>query len=262
MNKHFKNCLIASFSFIAFAVLSQDKDFSGDFNKGKVSKPENKNAEDGKPFESDKNDVKKDKTEPEKKSEPVTQGLSDDEAYEDLTKAIRIGNSDRADAILTAYPKILNKKDKFGNTPLYNAIFANQYLVVEVLLKRKADIKLANVNGDAPVHRAAQTGNVKIIELLLKSGAAVWTANAKGESPLAKAAYSGQLEAVRFLLENKAEINTPDSKGDTPLHKAAAKGEKEIVKYLLDKGADVNSKNKEGQKPADMAKKPEVKELF
>ncbi|HBC89617.1 MAG TPA: hypothetical protein DCZ94_21985 [Lentisphaeria bacterium] len=202
--------------------------------------------------------------EPENKSDSpvIAQGLSDDEALDELTKAIRIGNSERTAAILDTYPKVLNKKDKFGHTPLYNAIFANQYLVVEVLLKKKADIKLVNVNGDAPIHRAAQTGNVKILELLLKSGSSVWTANAKGESPLAKAASAGQLDAVKFLLKNNAEINTGDAKGDTPLHKAAIKGEADIVKFLLENRADSSIKNKEGQKAVDLAKSPEVKDLF
>ncbi len=202
--------------------------------------------------------------EAEKKTEApsVAKGLTDEEALEDLTKAVRAGNCDRIEAVLSAYPKTLNAKDKLGNTPLYNAIFAGQYLAVESLLKKKADIKAVNINGDAPIHRAAQTGNVKILELLLKSGAAIWTANAKGESPLAKAASAGQLDAVKFLIENKAEVNTPDSKGDTPLHKAAVKGEKDIVKFLLEKGADRNLKNKEGLKPADVAKKPEIKELL
>ncbi|GEM_PF-3484672 len=254
--------------FLSMLISAQEKDFSGDFDKDKDVKADTKKV-DGAALEEKKtqpaqNDAAEAPKEAEKKADgPVIEkGLSDDEALKDLTNAIRKGNADRTEAVLDAYPNLLDKKDKLGNTPLFNAVFANQYLVVEAIMKRKPNINISNQLGDAPIHAAAKEGNVKTLELLLKAGASVWSANSKGESPLVKAALAGKLDAVKFLLKNRAEVNTPDSKGDTPLHKAALKGEKTVVKFLLENGADPSIKNKEGQKAADMAKNPDVKELI
>ncbi|MFA6293187.1 MAG: ankyrin repeat domain-containing protein [Victivallales bacterium] len=190
------------------------------------------------------------------------QGLGEDDAFDELLKDIRAGNLEHVDSLLLTFPKLLNRRDKFGQTPVYIAVSANQYPVIEMLVKMNADIKQANTYGDTPLHKAAQTGDIKVLELLLNSGAILWKNNAKGESPLTKAVSAGQVEAVRFLIRNKAELNTPDSKGDTPLHKAAVKGDKAIVKLLLDNGANAGIKNKESLKAADLAKMSEIREMI
>ena len=188
--------------------------------------------------------------------------LNEDEAFEELLKDIRAGNLEHVDSLILTFPKLLNRPDKFGHTPIFNAVSVNQYSVVESLIKMNADIKLVNIYGETPFHKAAQSGDIKILELLLKSGALVWKGNIKGESPLSKAVSAGQIEAVKFLIDKKAELNTPDNKGDTPLHKAAIKGDNNMVKLLLDNGADASVKNKENMKPADLAKKIEIREMI
>lgn len=189
-------------------------------------------------------------------------GFSEDEAFDELIKDIRAGNVEHVDSIISTFPKLLNRQDKFGQTPVFIAVSANQYPTLEMLVKMNADIKLANLYGDTPFHKAAQSGDLKVLELLLKSGSSIWKGNAKGESPLLKAVSAGQVEAVKFLIKNRAELNTPDIKGDTPLHKAAVKGEKDMVRLLLDSGADASIKNKENLKPADLAKKSDIKEMI
>ncbi|MFA6568579.1 MAG: ankyrin repeat domain-containing protein [Victivallales bacterium] len=189
-------------------------------------------------------------------------GFSEDESFEELLKDIRAGNLEHADSLISTFPKLLNRQDKFGHTPIFNAVSANQYPIAEMLVKMNADIKLANVYGDTPLHKAAQSGEIKVLELLLKSGAQIWKNNIKGESPLSKAVSAGRIGTVKFLIENRAELNTPDNKGDTPLHKAAVKGDKDIVKLLLDSGADAGIKNKENMKPADLAKKTEIRQML
>jgi ankyrin repeat protein len=189
-------------------------------------------------------------------------GLNEDEAFEELLKDIRAGNIEHVDSLISTFPKLLNRQDKFGHTLVFNAVSANQYPIVEKLIEINADIKLANIYGETPIHKAAQSGDIKILELLLKSGALIWKNNIKGESPLSKAVSAGQIDAVKFLIKNNAELNTPDNKGDTPLHKAAVKGDKEMVKLLLDNGADASVKNKEKLKSADLAKITEIRKML
>jgi ankyrin repeat protein len=189
-------------------------------------------------------------------------GFSEDEAFEELLRDVMAGKLEHVDSLLSTFPKLLNKRDEFGRTPLFFAVSANQYPITELLVKMNADIKLANIYGDTPFHKAAQLGEIKILELLLKHRASIWGKNIKGESPLAKAVSAGQIETVKFLIKNMSGVNTPDIRGDTPLHKAAIKGDKNMVKLLLDNGADAGVKNKENLKPADLAKNTEIRKMI
>ena len=261
--------LLSAFLLFAILLAAEDFDDQKPVKKVKQKTESVKKAEEAKEPEQAKETAATVKAEESKQVEEAASGkknlhpgLGEDDAYDELLKYIRGGNLDHVDSLISTFPKLLNRQDKFGQTPVYIAVSANQYPIIEMLVKMNADIKQANIYGDAPLHKAAQSGDIKVLELLLNSGAILWKNNAKGESPLIKAVSAGQIEAVRFLIRNKAELNTPDSKGDTPLHKAAVKGDKDIVKLLLDNGADAGIKNKESLKAADLAKMSDVREMI
>ena len=269
MKKKSEMFLISAFLLLAVGLAAEDFDDMKPVKKVQEKADTSKKTEEVKAPEQVKETVEPVKAEEAKPDEESVSnkknlhpGLSDDDAFEELLKDIRAGNLEHVDSLISTFPKLLNRQDKFGHTPVFNAVSANQYPIVELLIKMNADIKLTNVYGDTPLHKAAQSGDIKILELLLKSGAQIWKSNIKGESPLSKAVSAGQIEAVKFLIENKAELNTPDNKGDIPLHKAAVKGDKDMVKLLFDSGSDAGVKNKENLKHADLAKKPEIKEMI
>jgi len=269
MKKISEMFLISAFLLFTTGMPAEDFDDQKPAKKVQAKTETFKKSEVTKPPEQVKEAVEPLKTEESKSAEEIGSnkkdvhpGINEDEAFEEMLKDIRVGNLEHVDSLISTFPKLLNRQDKFGHTPIFNAVSANQYPVVESLVKMNADIKMANIYEETPLHKAAQSGDIKVLELLLKSGASIWKNNIKGESPLSKAVSSGQIEAVKFLIKNKAELNTPDNKGDTPLHKAAAKGDKDMVKLLLDNGSDASIKNKENLKPADLSKITEIKQMI
>lgn len=188
--------------------------------------------------------------------------LSLDEALTELNDAIRMGDLARTEKILNVFPDLLNRKDNFGATPLFNACHAEKIEIVSFLLEKKADLNLPNIYGDQPIHCAAQTGNCEILELLFKHGAVFWAKNKKGETPIFKAVAKGKQKAVQLLLEKGEIVNNVDLQGNTPLHKAALTGNIEMVKFLVSKGAKVNAKNNANKKPAELATNEKIKKLL
>jgi ankyrin repeat protein len=188
--------------------------------------------------------------------------LSEDEAFDEMERAINTKNKKRLKVILYSFPKLLNRQDKFKRTPLYNAVYANNLDLVKYLISKKADIKKPDANGDTPLHVAAGKGCKDIVEYLIKKGAFISCTNKKGETPLFKAASQGAVEVAAFLIEKGVRVNGTDKKGNTPLHRAAYKGQKKMVEFLLQSGAKKSATNKRDQTPADLAKNNNIKKML
>lgn len=79
----------------------------------------------------------------------------------------------------------------------------------------------------------------KVVELLIKKGADLNGKAKDGSSPLHLAAERGEMsELMELLLKNGAVPNQTDGSGETPLHRAARHDNKEGCKILLAYGAD------------------------
>lgn len=193
---------------------------------------------------------------------PDVEGLSEEEAFSALIRAISYGSIKRVQSLINTYPELLNKRDKLKRTPLFNAVYVNQYEIVEILTKKGADLTLGDAYGDTPLHRATQSGNKEIMEFLIRSGASVWSRNRQYETPLFKAASLGKIEAAKLLISKEAYVNVFDKKRNTPLHKAALRGQKAMVKFLIENGADIKFANEAGEKPVDIAKTEEIKQIL
>ena len=86
---------------------------------------------------------------------------------------------------------------------------------------------------------AAQNGHMQIVELLLKRGADINLQNSGGLAALNAAAYHGRERMVDVLLQHGAELNPQDAAW--PVLEAAAQGGKErVVDLLLRRGAEIN----------------------
>lgn len=64
-----------------------------------------------------------------------------------------------------------NLQDKRGNTALIIAAGRGWEQGVELLLRYKANVNLANTSGETPLIRAVQAHNIEVAETLLKAGA-------------------------------------------------------------------------------------------
>ena len=93
-------------------------------------------------------------------------------------------------------------------------------------------IQKRNLNGNTPLMAASEAGQVKMVAFLLKNGASVNEVNANGERPIHLAAKAGNLEIVMFLIECGADFLCKTNYGNSPLQYAAANGNTDIVSYF------------------------------
>jgi ankyrin len=141
--------------------------------------------------------------------------------------------------------------DRLGNAPIHVAAKCGNYEVIELLMKRQANIKASNFKGSLPLHLAAEAGQVAVIRLLCEGIKEVNVLNSFGYSPLHCAAKNGHLEAVRVLLHEGAMalINQKNKDGNTALHSAVMSGNIQIVQELLAVRAAVDIQNNENCTP-------------
>lgn len=140
----------------------------------------------------------------------------------------------------------VNAADVEGMTALHWAAHWNDLDAVKLLLAAGAKATVANRYGVTPLHEAATLGNAAIINALLRAGADANAAYGEGETPLLIAARTGSVEAVRLLLEAGAQVNAAEGfRGQTALMYAAVENHAPIVRALIAAGANVNVRTKE-----------------
>lgn len=61
----------------------------------------------------------------------------------------------------------VDRKNKYGETPLHVACFFGDERIVEMLLKYGSNVDEQNNNGFTPLHKATYNGHEKVIQLLL-----------------------------------------------------------------------------------------------
>jgi len=105
-----------------------------------------------------------------------------------------------------------------------------------------------------PLHVAADRGNAKVIEVLLKKGAELDAEDGDGYTALMVAAHQGRTEALEVLLKAGAKVNLQAwAGGFTALNLAAVNNHPACVKALLAAGADKTLKDNLGNTPLDRA---------
>ena len=162
---------------------------------------------------------------------------------------------------LSTRPNELEETDPDnGNTPLHNAVGANEEMV-QMLLEAGLAAKAKNQFGRTPLFMAAQDGKVSILKLLLTSLDAededdpVMLPDIWGTPPLIAAYEYVRIECCLLLIEAGATI--PKSKApmkQSLFFSAIDNGNIEAVRRLLQMGADVQSKNILGLTGLRMAK--------
>jgi ankyrin repeat protein len=131
---------------------------------------------------------------------------------------------------------------------------------------RGADTMLTT--GATPLLRAAKAGDAEVIQVLLDKGADPKLATKVGMTPIMAAAGLGTKEedttgrkkteaeamaSIKLCLDAGADVNAVNNQGDTALHGAAQKGSDQVVQFLADHGAKLDIKDKRGRTPLDAA---------
>lgn len=79
--------------------------------------------------------------------------------------------------------------------------------VMELLVKKNADLNLPNKSGEMPLHLATDLQHHDAMELLLKNGARVNLLGSFSETALHRAARNADVQACRILYANSADMS-------------------------------------------------------
>lgn len=200
--------------------------------------------------------------------------------------AARKGDAKKVAALLQSDPKLVNDRDKNGDTPLHVAALHGQVAVAQELLTAGADVNAKNSygaftpgdlwgvfssnnhqdpvrlltvhgidandmkNGYTPLHLAEFSVNhKKMVDLLVGKGADVNAQASSGATPLFFAVLRDQKDDAQFLLDHGANVNLPDAYGDTILDAALHLQYGSLIQLLVDRGADVNAVDQSQHRP-------------
>ncbi|KAF8709832.1 hypothetical protein HU200_029545 [Digitaria exilis] len=145
-----------------------------------------------------------------------------------------------------AAASLLNAKDEEGWAPIHSAASTGNAQIIDILLKRGADVELTTDAGRTALHYAASKGRLNIAEKLIEHGANVNKKDKFGCTPLHRAASTGNAELCEFLIEEGAEVDAVDRTGQTPLMHAVVCENQGVALLLIRHGADVDVEDKEG----------------
>jgi ankyrin repeat protein len=171
-----------------------------------------------------------------------------------LINAMQSRNATRARTIVNS--KIdLNVSDRFGRTPLNEAIANHLPAIAIEMINRGADVEFRPIGQFSPLISAAWYCEKDVLVALLKHGAKVDATDDDGETALIPASANckgGRI--VRTLLRAGANPNAAAKNGYTGLIAAAESGNEVAARELLAAGADPTTKDSEGDTALSIAR--------
>jgi ankyrin repeat protein len=135
-------------------------------------------------------------------------------------------------------------------------------LFAQKLIDLKGDLDKKNRFGFTPLYEACSQGNLELAQLFLDNGASLDALSPENISILHGAALSGNATLIQLLLDKGLDCNQATVNNETPLHYAVLGGNKEAAEKLIANVADCNRKSKEGFTPLDLACKYNLPELI
>ena len=215
-----------------------------------------------------------------RRREAVARLLVRQGAQYDVFTAAYVGDLEAVRELLDLAPALVDVRDPACDvapiTPLMHAVFAGQFEVARLLLRRGATV---GANSVRLVRGAANAGQEALTDLLLEHGAdpvsigaGDWVAYPAIADKLLERGANVNLEPgawvglcctgnsghkenvtlVRAMLRCGADV-AARYKGRTALHCAAKAGFANVVAVLIEHGADVNTLDERGQTPLDAA---------
>ena len=124
--------------------------------------------------------------------------------------------------------------NKYGDTPLYNAVINQNIEIVNIIAEAVSEKYLLELNywGMNIIHIAAEKGFSKILENLCDKVSDPNVFDDFGNFPIHYAATNGHLETLKFLTRHDSFLKVPNRSGFTPLQLATLNGHSEAAEYL------------------------------
>ena len=187
-------------------------------------------------------------------SQPKLVNKRNQEGFTPLMNASRRGRDDRVALLLENGARLEDVHPSTGDTALTLAVQENHLSTCTLLLNHKANCNVLLSNGMFPLDSALSMNNLCIFKLLLAHGARVNSARPDcGTTPLHGAALCGQTDFARLCISHGAEVSARNKLGFTPLHDASQEGWLEIVEMLVAAGASYDDRNIYGSAPIHLA---------
>ncbi|XP_073716799.1 death-associated protein kinase 1 [Misgurnus anguillicaudatus] len=148
---------------------------------------------------------------------------------------------------LTSYD--INQPNKHGTPPLLTAAGGGNVQIIDVLMKKGAEIQALDKTGANAIYYASRHGHVGTLRFLHEKKCPLDIQDKSGETALHVAARYGNVDVVQYLCSIHANPDLPDREQETPLHCAAWHGYSAVARVLCEAGCDVNARNREGESP-------------
>jgi ankyrin repeat protein len=164
----------------------------------------------------------------------------------ELLTAVRTGDAAAVRALVRKRADV-NAADVDGTTALHWAVRADDQPTAALLVSAGADVNVANRYGVTALSIAARNGNPSLLQLLIDSGARTGAADARlpdGQTLLMHAARTGSAEAVSLLIKQGADVNARERRlGATALIWAVSEDRAAAARVLLNAGANPNARS-------------------
>ncbi|XP_076853731.1 death-associated protein kinase 1 [Brachyhypopomus gauderio] len=146
---------------------------------------------------------------------------------------------------LTSYD--INQPNKHGTPPLLIAAGCGNVQIIDVLIRKGAEIQALDKSGANAIYYAARNGHVQTLKFLHEKKCPLDIQDKSGETALHVAARYGNVDVVQYLCSIHANPNLTDREQEVPLHCAAWHGYSAVARVLCEAGCDVNARNREGE---------------
>jgi len=166
-------------------------------------------------------------------TKPLPTEIDDADA---MFEACSTGDTETVEKLLrTGFDKdrdLMRGHTRSGNTPLNVASWNGCIKVVDILLRRGADMEKSNSQGATPLHSACAMGHSEIAASLIHAGACKDARDEWERTPLFVAVFCRRDDAAEILIRVGADASIPDKFGRIPLDVAKAENCQKIVAML------------------------------
>ncbi|XP_067669979.1 ankyrin-3-like [Haliotis asinina] len=155
------------------------------------------------------------------------------------------GHVDMVKHILYKYHVNLDTRNQYGRTPVMVAARMGHVSVVDLLLRRGADVSLVNDDGDNLLHVACSGGHLEMVEyVVLRDLVEINSREHLGITPLMMAAKNGHIKVFDFLVSEECDLSVLTVNGDNVLHVACSGGDEKMVNHIIQMDiVDVTARN-------------------
>ncbi|XP_048258100.1 ankyrin repeat domain-containing protein 1-like isoform X1 [Haliotis rufescens] len=186
---------------------------------------------------------------------PATQATPSPADCDVLMDASRRGNLEEMKRLLTLNVDV-NCRDSDSRTPVMWAAGFGHGEVVELLVRKGADVSLVDEDGSSILHFACYAGDMEMVKFVLSLNVLdIESRGALSRTPVMYAARWGHRDVLELLVSIGADVSLVDDDGDNILHLVGWGGDMETAKFVLSLNVvDIDARNNDGRTAADVAR--------